>query len=69
MAWVTSDGEYNAGSDILQFYHNDVSTEQWTRLEEMSDSSRYEYAKAILEKNEMLVREIEMAEFDEEWGL
>jgi hypothetical protein len=69
MAWVTNDGEYNGTSRIIEFDYNDISPDQWTRLEEMSDSNRYDYVKAILTQHNLNVCEIEMEEFGVEYGL
>lgn len=69
MAWVTNDGEYNGSSVILEFKFDQLTPNQWHNLEEMSDVDRYEYVSAILANNDDLVRNIEMDNFGEEWGL
>ena len=69
MAWVTNDGEYNGSSLIIEFDYDDLTPDQWGRLEEMSDSNRYDYVKAILDKHNLNVQEIEMEEFGVEYGL
>jgi len=69
MAWVTNDGEYNGTSLVIEFDYDDLTPDQWTRLEEMSDSNRYDYVKAILDKHNLNVCEIEMEEFGVEYGL
>ncbi len=69
MAWVTNDGEYNGSSLVLEFNYNDLNAQQWENLENMSDVDRYEYVKAITDANDDLVREIEMDNFGEDWGL
>jgi hypothetical protein len=69
MAWVTNDGEYNGSSLVIEFDYDSLTPDQWTRLEEMSDSNRYDYVKAILDKHNLNVCEIEMEEFGVEYGL
>ena len=69
MAWVTNDGEYNGTSLIIEFDYDSLSPDQWTRLEEMSDSNRYDYVKFILDKHNLNVQEIEMEEFGVAYGL
>jgi hypothetical protein len=69
MAWVTNDGEYNGTSLVIEFDYDSLTPDQWTRLEEMSDSNRYDYVKSILDKHNLNVCEIEMEEFGVEYGL
>jgi hypothetical protein len=69
MAWVTNDGEYNGTSLVIEFDYDDLTPDQWGRLEEMSDSNRYDYVRAILDKHNLNVQEIEMEEFGVEYGL
>lgn len=69
MAWVTNDGEYNGGSNIIEFDYHDLTQEQWTRLEEMADVDRLDYVEAILAEDDDKVRHIEMDNFGEEWGI
>ena len=69
MAWVTNDGEYNGSSVVLEFKFDQLTENQWNNLEEMADVDRYEYVSAILANNDDLVRNIEMDNFGEEWGL
>ena len=69
MAWITSDGEYSGSSEILEFDYAFLTADQWGRLEEMSASDRLDYVKFIIEGHDMNVREIEMENFGEEWGL
>jgi hypothetical protein len=69
MAWVTNDGEYNGSSLVIEFDYDSLTPDQWVRLEEMSDSNRYDYVKAILDKHNLNVCEIEMEEFGVEYGL
>lgn len=69
MAWVTNDGEYNGSSVVLEFKFDQLTPNQWNNLEEMADVDRYEYVSAILANNDDLVRNIEMDNFGEEWGL
>lgn len=67
-SWVTADGEYGEGA-FITFDPDEVTEEQWDRLVEMSDGSRYDYVSAILDFDDKLVREIERNNFGEEWGL
>lgn len=69
MAWVTNDGEYNGSSAILEFDYDFLTADQWERLENMSDSNRYDYVRFITEGHDFNVREIEAEEFGQEWGL
>jgi hypothetical protein len=69
MAWVTNDGEYNGSSVVLEFKFDQLTPNQWNNLEEMADVDRYEYVSAILADNDDLVRQIELDNFGEEWGL
>ena len=69
MAWVTNDGEYIGSSLVIEFDYDSLTPDQWTRLEEMSDSNRYDYVKFILDKHNLNVQEIEMEEFGVAYGL
>ena len=69
MAWVTNDGEYNGTSLVLEFDFNQLNEQQWSKLEDMSSMDRYDYVKAILDKHNLNVCEIEMEEFGVEYGL
>lgn len=69
MAWVTNDGEYNGSSLVIEFDYDSLTPQQWENLENMSDSNRYDYVQFILDEHDMNVREIEMEEFGQEWGL
>jgi hypothetical protein len=67
-AWVTDDGSYGVGA-IITLSPDSLSDEQWERVSEMSDNSRYEYVRFILEDDDFFVRQIEKENFGEEWGL
>jgi hypothetical protein len=67
-AWVAEDGSYGA-APLLQFDSNALTDMQWERLTEISDRDKLDYVKAILDKNNIAVCEIEMENFGEEWGL
>ena len=69
MAWVTNDGEYNGSSLVLEFDYDSLTPQQWTNLEDMADTDRYEYVEAILADDDDKVRHIELDNFGEEWGL
>jgi hypothetical protein len=69
MAWVTNDGEYNGTSLVIEFDYDSLTPDQWGRLEEMSDSDRYDYVRFILDGHNLNVCEIEMENFGQEWGL
>lgn len=62
MAWVADDGSYGGGVQ-LTFEANQLTTDQWTKLSEMSDGDRYEYVAAILDDNKELIAEIELDNF------
>jgi hypothetical protein len=66
MAWVTTDGEYNGSSSVIQFDDEALTVQQWQNLEEMADSDRYQYVEAILAYNFSTARLIEMQNFGEE---
>jgi hypothetical protein len=68
MAWVSNTGEYGA-SEHITFESSSLTKEQWTRLEDMFPSDRYDYVRAILDKHNLNVCEIEMENFGEEFGL
>lgn len=63
MAWVTNDGEYNGGSEVLNFEFDDLTIEQWENLENMADSDRLPYVEAILANDEDAISFIEMNNF------
>lgn len=67
-AWVATDGSYGGGEPLV-FDSNQLTDEQWERLTDMFDHDRYDYVKNILNGHDMNVREIEMDNFGEEWGL
>jgi len=67
-SWVTADGEYGEGA-FVTFDPDEVTEAQWDRLTEMSDGSRFDYINAILDFDDVLVRQIEQDNFGEEWGL
>lgn len=69
MAWVSSDGSYGGDDDIITFDGSKLTDMQWERLTDISDSDKYDYVKNILNGHDMNVREIEMENFGEEWGL
>lgn len=69
MAWVSADGSYGGDDDIITFQGSKLTDEQWERLTDISDSDKYDYVKNILNGHDMNVREIEMENFGEEWGL
>jgi hypothetical protein len=48
-AFVTYDGDYSSDADILLFNQDDLTAEQWETVVELSDSSRYEYIRAVLD--------------------
>lgn len=62
MAWVAEDGSYG-GSMHLSFEPNQLTDDQWTKLGEMSDGSRFDYVSAILDGNEEIIAEIESDNF------
>jgi hypothetical protein len=67
-AWVTDDGSYGDG-EIIYFEPEMLTDIQWERLTDMSDNSRIKYVRAIMDFDDKAVREIEMLNFGEEWGL
>jgi hypothetical protein len=69
MAWVSADGSYGGDDDIITFDGSKLTDMQWERLTDISDSDKYDYVKNILNGHDMNVREIEMENFGEEWGL
>lgn len=69
MAWVTNDGEYNGSSLVIEFDTDTLNDQQWSNLEEMADTDRYEYVEAILANDDDKVRHIELDNFGQEWGL
>jgi hypothetical protein len=69
MAWVTNDGEYNGTSIVLEFDFNALNEQQWSNLEDMSSMDRLDYVEAILAEDDSKVRQIELDNFTEEWGL
>ena len=48
-AFVTYEGDYSSDADILLFDKDDLTAEQWDMVGSMSDMSRYEYIKAVLD--------------------
>ena len=69
MAWVSTDGSYGGDDDIITFDGSKLTDMQWERLTDMHDNDKYAYVKFIIEGHDMNVREIEMENFGEEWGL
>ena len=69
MAWVSSDGSYGGDDDIITFEGSKLTDAQWERVTDMFDHDRYDYIKSILDGHDMNVREIEIENFGEEWGL
>jgi len=58
MAYVSSDGNWGGDYPII-FEPDDLTTEQWQMLSDMTDSDRYEYVLAIIENDEQAIEEIE----------
>jgi hypothetical protein len=48
-AFVTYEGDYSSDADILLFSKDDLTAEQWETVADLSDMSRYEYIKAVLD--------------------
>jgi hypothetical protein len=69
MAWVSSDGSYGGDDDIITFEGSKLNDNQWEMLTDMADGDKYYYVKAIIDKNNIAVCEIEMENFGEEFGL
>lgn len=67
-AWVTEDGSYGDGN-IIYFEPETLTDMQWERLADMSDKDKLPYVRAIMDSDDKAVREIEMENFGEEWGL
>jgi len=68
-SFVTEDGEYGSSDDLALFDRNDLTTEQWENLGEISDTDRIKYVQAILEKDDVLITKMELDNFGEHWGL
>jgi hypothetical protein len=47
VSFVSYEGEYSAGADLLIFDEKSLTPEQWETLGELNDGSRYEYVQAI----------------------
>ena len=48
-AFVSYEGEYSSDADVLSFDGAELTAEQWDMVGSMSDSSRFEYIKAVLD--------------------
>jgi hypothetical protein len=66
-AYVSPDGNYGQG--IIVFDPTLLNNNQWEMLTDMADRDRFDYVKAIADKNNVAVCEIEMENFGEEFGL
>ena len=62
-SFVTEDGEYGSSDDLALFDRNDLTTEQWENLGEISDTDRIKYVQAILEKDDVLITKMESDNF------
>lgn len=58
MAYVSSDGNYGGDYPIV-FEYEDLTDKQWTMLSDMTDSDRYEYVLAIIEKDTESIESLE----------
>ena len=45
-AFVTTDGDYGVG--VITFDEDDLTTDQWEDVSEMSPEDRYDYVQAVL---------------------
>lgn len=67
-AYVTEEGTYG-GDKIFLFDSSSLNDNQWEMLTDMSDRDRLPYVQAIIAKDDVAVRAIEMDNFGEEFGL
>ena len=57
-SWVADDGSYGTG-DVLVFNHDDITEEQWEKVDMLYDGDRIEYIQAILDEDFEIVEQIE----------
>ena len=48
-AWISEDGSYSAGNELITFDGDELTDRQWEILSCLSDSERIIYAIAILD--------------------
>ena len=48
-AWISEDGSYSAGNELITFDGDELTDRQWEILSELSDSERIIYAIAIID--------------------
>jgi hypothetical protein len=53
VSFVSYEGEYSAGADLLIFDEKSLTPEQWEILGEVSDYSKMSYVKAILNGDDL----------------
>lgn len=47
-AWVTDDGSWSQDTVVLTFHPDQLTAEQWQRLDELPDSQKLLYVEAVL---------------------
>lgn len=48
IAWISEDGSYSAGNEIIFFKGNELALYQWDILSTLPDSERIIYAMAVI---------------------
>jgi hypothetical protein len=53
IGYVSYDGNYGAEADLLLFDTEALTLQQWETLGELNDNSRYDYVRAVLNKDDL----------------
>jgi hypothetical protein len=53
IGYVSYDGNYGAEADLLVFDSDALTLQQWETLGELDDNSRYDYVRAVLNKDDL----------------
>lgn len=61
-AWISEDGSYSAGNELLTFDGDELTDKQWDIVSCLSDSERINYIIAVLDEQDLSEWE---DEFDE----
>lgn len=49
IAWISEDGSYSAGNEIITFEAHELTDRQWEILDQLSDGERIIYAIAVID--------------------
>jgi hypothetical protein len=57
LAWISEDGSFSAGNELITFDPSLLTDEEWEIVDELSDSEKIIFALAVLNGEDDLVQE------------